>query len=132
MWGRTDRTVKARALRELRRWLLRCCCVAWLGIAFACPSAAAQDAPQTVAADEAPQKSQATEVDREVSWRTLPRNFLQDQKDIWLFPVQLGKGRHWVPTLAVTGVTAGVSPADPHDTPSFLRAPSFEGCNDVF
>src|SRR6266853_1798824 len=86
MWGRTDRTVKARALRELRRWRLRCCCLAWLGIAFACPSAVAQDAPQTVAADEAPQKQQAAEVDREVSWRRMPKNFLQDQKDIWLFP----------------------------------------------
>ena len=132
MWGRTDRTVKARALRELRRWWLRCCYVAWLGIAFACPLAAAQDVPQTVAADETPQKSQAAEVDREVSWRRLPRNFLQDQKDIWLFPVQLGKGRHWVPTIAVTGVTAALIAADPHDTPYFRRTQRFEGFNDVF
>ena len=132
MWGRTDRTVKARALRELRRWWLRCCYVAWPGIAFACPLAAAQDVPQTVAADETPQKSQAAEVDREVSWRRLPRNFLQDQKDIWLFPVQLGKGRHWVPTIAVTGVTAALIAADPHDTPYFRRTQRFEGFNDVF
>src|ERR1700759_4522591 len=38
---------------------------------------------------------------REVTWRSLPRDFLHDQKDIWLFPTQLAKGRHWIPTLAV-------------------------------
>ncbi len=117
---------------ELRRWWLRCCCVAWLGIAFVCPSAGAQEAPQTVAAEGTPQKSQAAEVDREISWQRLPKNFLQDQKDIWLFPVQLGKGRHWVPTIAVTGVTAALIAADPHDTPYFRRTQRFEGFNDVF
>ena len=117
---------------ELRRWWLRCCCVAWLGIAFACPSAGAQEAPQTVAAEGTPQKSQAAEVDREISWQRLPKNFLQDQKDIWLFPVQLGKGRHWVPTIAVTEVTAALIAADPHDTPYFRRTQRFEGFNDVF
>src|SRR6267378_145542 len=131
MWGRTDRTVKGRALRELRRWSLGCR-IACTGIACACPSAAAQDVPQTAAAEETPQKSQAAEVDREVSWRRLPRNFLQDQKDVWLFPLQLGKGRHWVPTIAVTGVTAGLIAADAHDTPYFRRTQRFEGFNDVF
>src|SRR5580704_18640866 len=36
--------------------------------------------------------------EREATWRTLPRNFLHDQKDIWLFPVQLARGRYLVPT----------------------------------
>ncbi|HEX3155311.1 MAG TPA: hypothetical protein VHV32_11830, partial [Candidatus Angelobacter sp.] len=36
---------------------------------------------------------------REVTWKSLPKDFLRDQKDIWTFPVQLGKGHHWVPTL---------------------------------
>jgi membrane-associated phospholipid phosphatase len=67
-----------------------------------------------------------------VSWRRLPRNFLQDQKDIWLFPVQLGKGRHWAPTLAVTGVTAALIAGDAHDTPYFRRTQRFEGFNEVF
>ena len=139
MLERTNLTVKARALRELRRWWLGC--VACMGIAFACPSVGAQQASQTVSAEATPQtgvaegtlqKPQAAEAEREVSWRTLPRNFLQDQKDIWLFPVQLGKGRHWVPTIAVTGVTAGLIAADPHDTPYFRRTQQFEGFNDVF
>ncbi len=113
----------------------------WLGIAFACPSVGAQQAsqkvsaqatPQTLAADETPQERQPIEVGREISWRTMPRNFAQDQKDIWLFPVQLGNGRHWVPTIAVTGVTGALIAADPHDTPYFRRTQRFEGFNDIF
>ena len=91
-----------------------------------------KSAPQTGTADETPQKPQAAQAEREVSWRALPRNFLQDQKDIWLFPVQLGKGRHWVPTIAVTGVTGALIAADAHDTPYFRRTQTFEGFNDVF
>ncbi|PYU53920.1 MAG: PAP2 family protein [Acidobacteria bacterium] len=51
---------------------------------------------------------------------------------MWLFPVQLGKGRHWLPTLLVTGVTAALITADPHDTPYFRRTGRFQGFNDLF
>jgi membrane-associated phospholipid phosphatase len=87
---------------------------------------AQESAPQT------PQNPQPAVTEREVSWRGLPRNFLQDQKDIWLFPVQLGKGRHWLPTMAVTAVTAALIVPDPHDTPYFRRTQRFEGFNEVF
>jgi hypothetical protein len=70
--------------------------------------------------------------DRDVSWRTLPQNFLQDQKEIWLFPTQLAKGRHWLPVVGVTGATAILIAADGHDTPYFRRTGSFEGFNDAF
>ena len=103
-----------------------------MGIAFGCPSLRAEEAPQTVAVDAGTQNSPQAGVDREVSWRTLPRNVLQDQKDIWLFPVQLGKGRHWLSTLAVTGVTAALIIADPHDTPYFRRTARFKGFDDAF
>ncbi len=112
-----------------------------MGVALWCPSLGAQEAPQTVAADAPPQtvdadakpqNSTPVGAEREVSWHTLPRNLFQDQKDVWLFPVQLGKGRHWLPTIAVTGVTAGLIVADPHDTPYFRRTARFEGFNDVF
>ena len=136
MWERSRRSAEFRSLCELRRLWLGCC-VACLGIAFVCPPVGAQEALQTVAADAAPQKSAPqnslpAEAEREVSWRVLPRNLLQDQKDIWLFPVQLGKGRHWVPTIAVTGVTGALIAADAHDTPYFRRTQRFEGFNDVF
>jgi hypothetical protein len=56
----------------------------------------------------------AEDVEREVSWRSIPNDFLHDQKGIWLFPTQLAKGRHWVPTLAIVGGTAVLLVADPH------------------
>jgi len=70
---------------------------------------------------------------REVSWRSLPKDFLHDQKDIWTFPVQLGKGRHWVPTIAIGGVTAGLLVADPHAMPYFeSHERNLDDINDVF
>ncbi|HLW55154.1 MAG TPA: phosphatase PAP2 family protein [Candidatus Angelobacter sp.] len=70
---------------------------------------------------------------REVSWRSLPKDFLHDQKDIWLFPVQLAKGRHWLPTLSITGATAGLIVADPHVMPYFRsHAGNLDDVNDVF
>src|SRR6185369_17857424 len=51
---------------------------------------------------------------REVSWRSLPKDFLHDQKGIWLlFPAQLAKGHYWLPTLAIAGGTAGLVVAIP-------------------
>ena len=71
--------------------------------------------------------------EREVSWRSLPKDFLHDQKDIWLFPVQLAKGRHWLPTLAIVGGTAGLIVADPHVMPYFQsHAKNLDDVNDVF
>lgn len=72
-------------------------------------------------------------VDREVSWKSLPKDFLHDQKEIWLFPTQLAKGRYWLPTLAITGGTAGLVVADPHVMPYFrTHADNLDDVNDVF
>src|ERR1700751_3164149 len=38
---------------------------------------------------------------REATWRKLPGNFVQDQKDLWLFPVKLAKGKYWLPSALV-------------------------------
>jgi hypothetical protein len=71
--------------------------------------------------------------ERKVSWRSLPKDFLHDQKDIWLFPTQLAKGRHWLPTLAIVGGTAGLIVADPHAMPYFRsHARNLDDINDVF
>lgn len=70
---------------------------------------------------------------REVTWRSLPKDFLHDQKDIWLFPLQLAKGKHWLPTLSISGVTAGLIVADPHVMPYFQdHARNLDKLNDVF
>ncbi len=75
----------------------------------------------------------AAQSDRETTWRTLPRDFLHDQKTIWLFPVQLAKGHHWLPTLVVAGGTAAFIAADPH-VASYFRshARNVDKGNDAF
>lgn len=71
---------------------------------------------------------------REATWRSMPGDFLHDQKDIWwTFPKQLAHGKHWVPTLAVVGGTVGLIYADPHVMPYFrTNAKSWDSFNDVF
>jgi len=49
-----------------------------------------------------------------VTWKNLPMRVLGDQKEVWLFPVHLGEGHHWVPTLVILGVTGGLLAADSH------------------
>jgi membrane-associated phospholipid phosphatase len=68
----------------------------------------------------------------EVSWKTLPIHILHDQKYVWLFPVDLAKGHHLVPTLAIVGVTAGLIVADAHDEPYFARTTDFNRFNETF
>jgi membrane-associated phospholipid phosphatase len=112
--------------------------IACTAIVLGCLPLRAQEAPQAVTADEAatqkssPQTSIPALAERDVSWRTLPRNFLQDQKDIWLFPVQLAKGHQWIPTLSITGLTAGLIVADPNDAGYFRRTTTFNTFNKVF
>jgi membrane-associated phospholipid phosphatase len=116
---------------------LRPCLFAFLSVGLSCLPLHGQEPQQTqetrqAASADAPKQTTTTAGERDISWRTLPRNFLRDQKEIWLFPMQLAKGRHWLPALGVTGATAILIAADPHDTPYFRRTGSFEGFNDVF
>jgi membrane-associated phospholipid phosphatase len=70
--------------------------------------------------------------DREVSLRKLPMNFLHDQKDMWLFPLELGKGRYWLPALVITGGTAVFLATDAQLMPHFRQTTDFHGFNRVF
>jgi len=86
---------------------------------------------------EAPVATSAAEPnsagDIELSWKQLPKRIVQDQKDIWLFPTQLARGRYWIPTLAVVGGTAGLIAADPHAMPYFrTHAGNLDDFNDAF
>src|SRR5437879_2804177 len=99
--------------RDARRFKpsLRMCLFAFLGVGLSCLPLQAQEPQQTQetrqsASADAPKQTATIAGERDVSWRTLPQNFLQDQKEIWLFPTQLAKGRHWLPTLGVVGATA--------------------------
>src|SRR5438270_8995513 len=77
------------------------------------------DLPESPSASQLERHRNDPGAEREVSWRSLPKDFLHDQKEIWTFPVQLGKGRHWAPTLAITALTGGLIVADPHAMPYF-------------
>src|SRR5882757_3985573 len=82
-------------------------------------SASLPDAPTPTA--EAQRASTASIDDIDISWKKLPRRILTDQKDIWLFPAQLVRGRYWIPTVAVVGGTAALVVADPHIAPYFRK-----------
>ena len=70
--------------------------------------------------------------ERPVSLKLLPANFIQDQKAIWTFPLQVAKGGHWKPALGFVAVTTALVALDPRDTPYFRRTPSFSGFNKAF
>lgn len=74
----------------------------------------------------------SVEQDRPVSWPKIIPNLASDQKNIWLFPVRLAKGKYLVPTLAVVGTTAALIALDPHDAPYFRKTDTFQGFNKVF
>jgi hypothetical protein len=72
-----------------------------------------------------------SDIGRSVSLRQLPGNLLADQKDIWLFPTKLARGKHIWPTIAIVGVTAGFVASDPYSAPPFRNTTSFSGFNRV-
>jgi len=74
-----------------------------------------------------------TYFDGVVTWKEMPGRFAHNQKEIWLSPLQLAKGRGWIPTLVVVGGTAGLIEADPHIMPYFrAHATNLDDLNDVF
>lgn len=72
-------------------------------------------------------------VQREATWRSLPGDFLHDQKDLWTFPLKVARGHHLLPTAIVVGGTAGLIYADPHAAPYFRNHQrNWDDFNDVF
>ena len=85
-------------------------------------------------AKEAAGEKPDSPANRAITWRTVSKDFLQDQKAIWwTFPGQLGKGQHWLPTLAVVGGTAVLIATDSHSQPYFrTHERNLDDINDVF
>jgi len=89
------------------------------------------DAPVATSSNSGAQMGAAPDID--VSLKNLPTRILHDQKDIWLFPLQLAKGHYLIPSLAVVGGTAGLIAADPHAMPYFrTHAGNWDDFNDAF
>jgi membrane-associated phospholipid phosphatase len=94
----------------------------------------------SIAPSEDPAQTSSPKVDsttgvpqREATWRSMPGDFLHDQKDIWTFPIRLFKGHSVLPTAIVLGGTVGLIYADPHIMPYFrAHAKNWDKPNDVF
>ena len=71
-------------------------------------------------------------VNGDVSWKTLPFNILRDEKRVFLFPLDLAKGQHLLPTFAIVGVTAGLIQADPPSMRYFVRTTDFNRFDETF
>ena len=69
--------------------------------------------------------------DLEVTWKTVPMKFLRDEKDMWLFPEQLAKGHHWLPTALVVGGTAIFIKEDPSLERKVRQTDLFQDYNKV-
>ena len=80
---------------------------------------------------EQPQPPPVIASERQVSLGTLPKNFFADQKEIWMFPRQLAKGKHWLPTIAIVGATSALIASDAHTSPYFRTTTSFNRFNRV-
>ena len=72
-----------------------------------------------------------TDEDRDVSWKQLVPNILEDQKHIWTLPVRLGEGRDWLATTVVVGTTGGLVVADPHISGYFRSHDTFNSFNNA-
>ena len=79
-------------------------------------------------------QARAVPPQRDVSWKSLPRNFLEDQKDMWItFPDHLlFHGQHWLPTFSIVAVDGGLIAADPYDAPYFRQTQRFHDFNEYF
>ena len=87
----------------------------------AAPSGAAQNVPVG-------QQGSVTTA-RTVSLHRLPGNILEDEKEIFLFPKELARGKHWLPTLGVLGGTVALVASDPYTAPAFRTTGRLNGFN---
>jgi hypothetical protein len=95
----------------------------------------AENDPPPVAASGVSSSSQSSSLSsdwRDVSPGLLPKNFLRDQEEIFLFPRQLALGRYWSPTVVVASATLALLSADPHVAPYFNHTGAFRRFNRAF
>ena len=68
-----------------------------------------------------------------ISIKMSPGYVIQDQKEIWSFPLKLTKAQHWKPMLGFfLAATAGLVELDPHDTPYFRTTGTFAHFDKTF
>jgi membrane-associated phospholipid phosphatase len=110
------------------------------GYALQAPSSAQEQPPpaQGPPADQEQTTKPTVDVttgvpQREATWRSMPGDFLHDQKDLWTFPIRLVKGHYLLPTAIVVGGTVGLIYSDSHTMPYFrTHQKNWDKVNDVF
>jgi membrane-associated phospholipid phosphatase len=55
----------------------------------------------------------------EITWKKIPSDILRAQKQAWLFPTKVARGRYIGPTVLVLGATAGLMALDPTEARYF-------------
>lgn len=119
-----------------RRWLLSTSLTLSLLLGVGAGTASGQESGTTAPPDSTQNVSMgqqgSAQTDRTVSLRKLPGNILEDQKNIFLFPKELAKGKHWWPTIGVLGVTAALVASDPYTAPPFRTTSRLNGFNRDF
>ena len=68
---------------------------------------------------DAPNDPNTNAQEAEITWKQIPSDILRAQKQVWLFPTKVARGRHIVPTLLVLGSTAGLVALDPAEAGYF-------------
>lgn len=88
--------------------------------------------PPAAECQAAPGQIAAVETSRDVSWKRITPNILEDQKAIWLFPAKIPHKRIWIPVAIVLGATAGVIALDPVIARQFRNTSLYDGFNSKF
>jgi membrane-associated phospholipid phosphatase len=118
---------------QRRRWLVSVFITGFFLFGIQTKISFAQDndapaVPDASASDSSgPQDSPQT--DRDVSILKLPRNILQDQINIVLFPKQLAEGKHRWPTIGIVAGTTALIASDPYTAPAFRNTARFNEYN---
>jgi len=101
---------------------------------FPAPESLAQAAPLDTIAPKSSSSllSASSYPNAGVSWKTLPIHTLRDQKYVWLFPLDVARGHHLVPTISIVGVTAALIALDSHTEPYFARTTDFDRYTETF
>jgi membrane-associated phospholipid phosphatase len=116
-----------------RRWLLPILLTLSLLLGVGARTACGQDSGTAALHDSTQNvpvgQQGSAQPGRTVSLRKLPGNILEDQEEIFLFPKELGKGKHWWPTIGVLGGTVALVASDPYTAPPFRTTTRFNGFN---
>jgi membrane-associated phospholipid phosphatase len=118
---------------ECRRWLLSVFFTFSLLLSISAKNTFGQESSPADPTEETQnggaRQQGSSQSGRNVSLRKLPGNILEDEKEIFLFPIELARGKLWGPTIGVLGGTIALVASDPYTAPAFRTTARFNGFN---